>query len=119
LERSGKKSCITAIPICTGANDEKSRLLYEIGAAKALLERLQRKASEPEWKDTLESMKEPDGYFTLYSSALQDAADILQPSSGAFGKIVKLLMWQFQKDETPCFEDRLCIGQQGIHMLIW
>jgi DNA-binding transcriptional regulator YdaS (Cro superfamily) len=81
------------------ANDEKKALLTEIASANVLLNELKGKAGAPEWKKTFESMRRADGPLEMYKSALEAAAEKLQPSKNPFVKVTKRLVWYFKRGE--------------------
>ena len=82
-----------------GANDEKNALLTEVASANVLLIELKGKAGAPEWKKTLETMRRADGPLEMYKSALEAAAEKLQPSKKPFAKVTKRLVWYFKRGE--------------------
>ena len=81
------------------ATEEKEKLLTEIVATSALLEKLREKAGSPEWKHTRESMEAADGSLKRLESALRALEAKAQPEKNRFRKVTKRLIWHFDKGE--------------------
>lgn len=101
-----------------GVNEEKEALLREINSAKELLQKLETKASAPEWKNTLESMQEPKGYLESYRSALQEVVEKLKPSTTRVGKVTSTLTWYFKKGEFADILSKVHRSRENFEILL-
>jgi hypothetical protein len=93
------ESVLEYIRKTAGANDEKIALMTEIASTTILLNELKGRAEAPEWKRTFNSMQRTEGPLETYKSALEAAAEKLQPSKNPFVKVTKRMVWYFKRGE--------------------
>jgi hypothetical protein len=103
-----------------GASDQKKALLLEISASICLLKELKSRAEShiPEWANTLELMRKPDGPLKDYESALNELQEKLRPSNNPFGKVSGRFVWYFRKGEMDDILSKISRSKSNFNTLL-
>ena len=81
------------------ASEEQKKIQDEIGTALQFLLKLQDKANDKDWGETLTSLAVPSGPLQRFKSELEKIAKKLPLGAGTFSKAEKTLTWHFKKDD--------------------
>jgi hypothetical protein len=87
------------------ANEEWRKLFDEISATGKILEKLESKANDNDWKDTISALNTPQGSFDQFRVTLKRVESKVKPVDGKFTKVSKSdLVFHDRRSQRNSFE---------------